>query len=221
MTHIMIDLEMNKVKHQANEEGNRISNEIIEIGAVKMNDKFEVIDKFQSYVKPEYATISPVITRITKITDETVKDAPKLLDAMESFVKWIGEDDVTYYSWSMTDLRQFRSELTYKNMYLDILKKMENNWVDFQAEYSELLNIKRSIKLKDAVSSADYKFTGAPHTALADAVNTAEILILSKNKEKFQKVMKPVIDLFKPYSGGNTLGAMCADFFDDYKPESE
>lgn len=69
----------------------------------------------------------------------------------------------------------------------------------------------KKIKLKQAVSAADYEFTGAEHTALSDAVNTAEILRLSKRPEEFEKVMKPVLDLFRP-EGNNTLLEMCPEF---------
>ena len=90
---------------------------------------------------------------------------------------------------------------------------MEVNWNDFQEEYSNLLGIEKKIKLKQAVSAADYEFTGAEHTALADAINTAEILRLSKKPEEFERVMKPVLDLFRPEAGKTTLLEMCPEFF--------
>ena len=76
-----------------------------------------------------------------------------------------------------------------------------------------MLGIEKKIRLKQAVASADYEFTGAQHTALADAVNTAEILRLSKNKKEFERVMKPVLDLFRPDSSNSTLLDMCPEFF--------
>ena len=47
MNHIMIDLEMNKIDKQ--QRGDiKLSSELIEIGAVKMDDQFEVIDQYQN-----------------------------------------------------------------------------------------------------------------------------------------------------------------------------
>ena len=43
MKHIMIDLEMNKIKKQYRED-KKLSNELIEIGAVKMDDDFNTAD---------------------------------------------------------------------------------------------------------------------------------------------------------------------------------
>ena len=90
---------------------------------------------------------------------------------------------------------------------------MEKNWIDFQEEYSRLLGIDKKIRLKQAVASADYDFKGAAHTALADAVNTAEILKLSKKPDEFERVMKPILDLFRKDESGTTLLNMCPDFF--------
>ena len=41
------------------------SSEILEIGAVKLNENNEVMEEFQTYVKPQYSSIPPHITRIT------------------------------------------------------------------------------------------------------------------------------------------------------------
>ena len=87
-------------------------------------------------------------------------------------------------------------------------------------KYSELLGINKKIKLKQAVTAADYEFTGAQHTALADAVNTAEILRLSKDADKFERVMKPVLDLFRPDKDQPTLLDMCPEFFASFMEES-
>ena len=53
MNHIVIDLEMNKIVKQIRGDS-KLSSELIEIGAVKMDDHFQVIDTYQSYVSPDY-----------------------------------------------------------------------------------------------------------------------------------------------------------------------
>ena len=180
LKHIMIDLEMNKIKKQYRDD-KKLANELIEIGAVKMDDDFNEVDRYQSYVMPDYGKMDSHIIKLTGITDEKLEGAPRFKDAMQDFEKWIGGGAVTFYSWSMADIRQFQTESAFKEYQSETLRKMEKNWIDFQEEYSRLLGIDKRIKLKQAVSSADYDFKGAQHTALADAVNTAEILKLSKN----------------------------------------
>ena len=175
LKHIMIDLEMNKIKKQYRDD-KKLANELIEIGAVKMDDDFNEVDRYQSYVMPDYGKMDSHIIKLTGITDEKLEGAPRFKDAMQDFEKWIGGGAVTFYSWSMADIRQFQTESAFKEYQSETLRKMEKNWIDFQEEYSRLLGIDKRIKLKQAVSSADYDFKGAQHTALADAVNTAEIL---------------------------------------------
>jgi len=63
---------------------------IIEIGAIKcLHDK--VIDSFQSLINP-CVKISPTITRITGITNEMVKNAPKIEDILPSFHNFLGNN---------------------------------------------------------------------------------------------------------------------------------
>lgn len=212
MKHIMIDLEMNKIEKQIRGH-KKLSSELIEIGAVKMNGRFEVVDKYQTYVAPEFGRMDPLIISLTGITDEKLKGAPHFVEAMDDFSDWIGDGPAQFYSWSLSDIRQFQRESDFKSYLGEIISRMEVNWIDFQQEYSKLLGITKKIKLNEAVAAADYEFTGDQHTALADAVNTAEILRLSKDPKEFERVMKPVLDLFRTDKEEPTLMDMYPDFF--------
>ncbi|MCH5267899.1 MAG: exonuclease domain-containing protein [Lachnospiraceae bacterium] len=220
MNHIMIDLEMNKIEKQYRD-NLKLSSELIEIGAVKMNDAFEMIEQYQTYVMPEFGAMDPRIVELTGITDDKLTGARDFSAVMDDFARWIGTNQTTFYSWSMCDIRQFQTEAAFKGYTGKIISRMESHWVDFQEEYSRLLGIEKKIKLKQAVSSADYEFTGAPHTALADAVNTAEILRLSKDAAQFERVMKPVLDLFRPEKQESTLLDMCPEFFASFLEEQQ
>lgn len=212
MQHIVIDLEMNKIERRYRG-ALKLSSELIEIGAVRLDEDFNVIDHYQTYVSPDFGAMDERIIELTGITDEKLVGAPRFADAMDQFAAWIGMERSRFYSWSLSDLRQFQNESRFKEYSGKIMKKMENHWVDFQEEYSRILGIEKKIRLKQAVSAADYEFTGAAHTALADAVNTAEILRLSKNRKEFERVMKPVLDLFRIDHKDNTLLSMCPEFF--------
>lgn len=212
MKHIMIDLEMNKIEKQV-KYSRKLSSELIEIGAVKMDEQFDVLDKYQSYVAPDFGVMDPLIVNLTGITDEMLVGAPSFAQAMDDFAEWIGEEPAQFYSWSLSDIRQFQNESKFKDYRGEIILRMEKNWNDFQQEYSKLLGITKKIKLNEAVAAADYEFTGDQHTALADAVNTAEILRLSKNPKEFERVMKPVLDLFRSDKEEPTLMDMYPEFF--------
>jgi len=66
-----------------------VYNTIIELGAVKIKGG-EVIDKFERFSNPGYP-ISALITKLTGITDDMVKDAPSVTEAVTDFTDWIGD----------------------------------------------------------------------------------------------------------------------------------
>ena len=65
---------------------------LIEIAAVKVKNGAE-IDSFESYINPE-RPISELITRLTSITDDDVRDAPVEKEVMTDFYNWLDEDDI-------------------------------------------------------------------------------------------------------------------------------
>ena len=70
MFYIVYDLEFNqKDKHYTSNEYNNKTNlpfEIIQIGAVKLNEDFEIVSAFNSLIKPTvYTTIHPYIEELT------------------------------------------------------------------------------------------------------------------------------------------------------------
>lgn len=109
-THIFLDFEMNPIPRQYKEARAMARAEIVEIGAVKLNADYELVDRFACYVRPEYNTITPRITEITGITQDKVENAQPFGPAMEAFGAWIGEGKSRIYSWSRTDQYQLYDE---------------------------------------------------------------------------------------------------------------
>ena len=52
MNYIVFDLEWNQCPYGKERENDKLPFEIIEIGAVKLNEQFEIIDNFQCLVQP-------------------------------------------------------------------------------------------------------------------------------------------------------------------------
>lgn len=205
MVHIVIDLEMNPVQRSLKDIRRFILDEVIEFGAVKLDENYNQIGEYQSYVKPEYSEITKHITKLTGITNEIVADKNTFEVEFEKFFEWIGGWDMKIYSWSASDIKQLKSECSYKLPNFDI-EKLQNQWIDIQKEFDERIGLHNSLSLKYAVGAMNRDFEGTAHTALADAANAAAILALMQDDAAFFKTMQPVIDMLKPKELSQSIG---------------
>ena len=210
MIHVVLDLEMNPIKRSEKEIRRQITDEVIEIGAVKLDDKFKQIDEFQCYVKPQHGEITKHIRKLTGITNETVADKETYVKEFDNFMNWIGTKDVTLYSWSTSDMNQLKSECRFKIPNFDV-NWLEHHWVDLQKEFDDRIGLHNNLALKHAIGAMNRNFEGTAHTALADAENTAAILALMQDNEAFMKTMQPVIDLLKPKELSASIGDLCPE----------
>ena len=210
-TQIFLDFEMNPIPRQYKEARAMARAEIVEIGAVKLNADYELVDRFACYVRPAYNTITPRITEITGITQDKVENAQPFGPAMEAFGAWIGEGKSRIYSWSRTDQYQLYDESWLKEY--ELPWQLNQRWIDFQAVYTRLIGLSRSnpLSLQNALGAAEYQFAGAAHRAVYDAENSASLLQLVK-AGRLAEQAKVVMDLMHPKKhGGFSLGDACAD----------
>ena len=96
---IILDLEFNPVRVPEIRE--KMRHEIIEIGAVKLDDSLKEIGSFDEYIKPEFNTVEEKISRLTGITDEQLASCGSFNDVMHKFMDWIGDTTCSFYSWSL------------------------------------------------------------------------------------------------------------------------
>lgn len=211
MKHVVVDLEMNPVSREFREVRRKLNEEVIEIGAVRLDENFQQEAEFQCYVKPEYGPIKKHITSLTGITQAMVADKKTYAACFQDFVDWVGEEETKIYSWSMSDIKQLRSECRYKLPDFDI-EWLNERWVDLQQEFDDRLGLHNSLALKHALGAMDHKFEGTQHTALADAINTSAILTLMQDNAKFKETMKPVLEILQPKDDlSSSIGDLCPE----------
>ena len=211
MKHVVVDLEMNPVSREFREVRRKLKEEVIEIGAVRLDETFQQEAEFQCYVKPEYGPIKKHITSLTGITQAMVADKKTYAACFQDFVDWVGEEETKIYSWSMSDIKQLRSECRYKLPDFDI-GWLNARWVDLQQEFDDRLGLHNSLALKHALGAMDHKFEGTQHTALADAINTSAILTLMQDDAKFKETMKPVLEILQPKDDlASSIGDLCPE----------
>lgn len=202
MKHVFLDFEMNALADQYKKEQKICRMEIIEIGAVMLDEQFREVDSFKCYVKPEYNdVIIGRYTDLTGITTSMVTEAEHFAEAFSKFIDWCEsyEEEYRIYAWSDNDLRQLRSELKLKEIPISQqMQFMMEHWEDYQKTFGILIGWKHPISLERALGATGMKFEGQQHDALCDARNTAELFIMAQDKELFAKKMKPIIDALKP-----------------------
>ncbi|MCR4738684.1 MAG: exonuclease domain-containing protein [Lachnospiraceae bacterium] len=171
--YVVIDLEMCKVPKHKKTAVYSWSQETIQIGAVLLNEKFEIVDGFSTFVSPEFGYIDSEIGRLTGISNKDVLGAPEMPEALKVFTDWIPEGDVRMVSWSMSDASQLRHELTGKCIENRRMEELLEQWTDCQAVFSERLSNNRRHNLEEALIIADIRQEGELHDGLWDAFNTA------------------------------------------------
>lgn len=96
--------------------------EIIEIGAIKIKDN-EVVEEYNSLVKPKQK-ISSFIENLTGITNEMVKDAPKIKDILPKFKEFILDNYILGYNVN------FDINFLYDAFFKEINIELKNNYID-------------------------------------------------------------------------------------------
>ena len=170
--YVVIDLEMCNVPKEYRKGTYRRASEIIQIGAVLLDENLEIEASFMTYVSPEYGFVDDFIKNLTGITQKDVQGAPNLQEALQAFVAWLPVG-VTVVSWSMTDAIQIQRETEAKSISIDGLEEILGNWVDSQKMFTEKMHSTRCYKLSEALVAADIIYEDGAHDGLVDAHNTA------------------------------------------------
>lgn len=212
MNYIFVDFEMETIDriHKAERKISRM--EIIEIGAVMINDSYDEISSFKRYVKPQYSEhISNAITDLTGISDETLKGAGRFEDEITEFASWCCSqgNDFKVFAWSENDLKQITKELRLKNVAPDDNMQMVlDNWGDLQLEFDQSLCSYRHTSLSHALESLGVAFEGHMHDALDDSRNTARLYVEMRTSDDYKKDVAFIKNCFYDEKKGTgiTLG---------------
>lgn len=184
--HVVVDLEMCRIPKSSRTKAYKWADETIQIGAVLLNDSYEIIDKFNTLVSPELGHIDGYIRRFTGIDNKDVAEAPKMAEAMKMFTDWIPDGEVEMISWSMSDAHQFRHELIGKGIENSRMVELLENWNDCQAMFSEKIENSRNYNLGEALIIADIEQEGKSHDGLCDAYNTALLFIKMETESELK-----------------------------------
>ena len=82
--YVVYDLEMCKVPKGTKREEFGSRQELIQIGAVMLNEEYKTVDTFMTYVAPRFGFVDSFIEKLTGITPANTQDAPSTEDALKS-----------------------------------------------------------------------------------------------------------------------------------------
>lgn len=100
MNYVILDLEWNG-SYSRKKKG--YINEIIEFGAVKLNEDAEMVDSFSCLVKPQVAKkLNSAITDLTHITDDALVGGVTYMRAVSMFRRWA--KDAIILTWGTSDI---------------------------------------------------------------------------------------------------------------------
>lgn len=183
MQYIVIDFEFNQYyDFENNKTAGIIPScrfEIIQMGAVKLDENFNFKGKIDLPIKPNiYKEIHPYVQKITGITTQSFADKPDFIYSFNLFSEFVNlDEDTVFCVWGSSDLRALYRNLAHYNIlddalilkYIDI-QKVATNF--FKMNKNKAIGLEAAIKLFDINIPEGQNF----HNALNDAIYTAEIL---------------------------------------------
>ena len=201
MNYIVFDLEFNQYfDFKTGKSSNLNPNcplEIIQIGAIKLNDKFEIIDKFNSMIKPTfYKRVHPYVQKITGITKEILSDKPFFNEVLNEFLKFIGKDDNIFCIWGFDDIKALYNNIISHNI---DTKLITNKYINVQAFATKYLNYENGnvIGLKNAVTELNIDIKNNFHDAFNDAEYTTKVFQVLRTNEKIPYDTFNIKDILK------------------------
>ena len=173
---VVFDLEWNQNPYGRETAVESLPFEIIEIGAVKLNEKLEIISSFCRLVRPQvYPELHFKIAEVTHMTMEELRKKGKPFPkVMKEFEEWCGKD-VIYCTWGPMDLTELQRNVAYFGLENPFPKPLL--YYDVQKLYSLFREEGKEKKALDtAVKELGLKEDRPFHQAFDDACYTAMVM---------------------------------------------
>lgn len=197
MNYIVLDLEWNQSNTGLEAEVSQLPFEIIEIGAIKLNDTCVMESEFSELVKPQiYREMHHITSKLIHMQMRELERGRPFQEVAQEFLDWCGEEEYIFCTWGTLDLTELQRNMKFYNMtplsdrpiaYLDVQKL-------FSIAYEDR---KQRRSLEYAIDFMDMEKDIPFHRAFSDAYYTAKVLI--RLIENHEDVLKNVsYDVFQP-----------------------
>jgi len=174
MNYIVFDMEWNQPfsKDSAIHSPIYLSGEIIQIGAIKLNERAEAIDCIDLMIAPTfYKKLHHRIKKITGISKEDLEGKPKFKEAITEFRDWCGKDCL-FLTWGYDDIQQLKDNL--------LMHDLDEDWLppclNLQGIFNhQIAHENRQFSLEYAMEQLNIIPTLQAHNAFNDAIYTARV----------------------------------------------
>lgn len=195
MNYIILDLEWNQSARGKKYENQAIPFEIIQIGAVKLDDTGSVQDIFNCVVRPTvYKKLHSAVKEVVALTEQDLRKGITFQEAFLRLMKFCG-DEYIFCTWGSQDLWQLQQNMQYyqiENAFPRVMK-----YYDVQKLFSIVFEdgkLRRTVE--HAVDVFDLEKDLVFHSAVNDARYVAQIFQrLMENKEAMERFS---VDYYKP-----------------------
>ena len=188
MNYIILDLEWNNT-YCKKKKG--FLNEIIEIGAVKLDEDLRIVDTFSVFIKAQLGKkLHTRVKELTNITNDDISHGTPFSQAMSNFRKWVSNKENIILTWGDTDIRVLIENFRYFNgiSFIPFL----SNYVNLQKYAQAFMNVPKAEQI--GLSAAAEKLgidieSYSLHRALDDSKLTADLFKKIFNKQMLLSYM--------------------------------
>lgn len=175
MNYIVLDLEWNQCPGGKERENPRLPFEIIEIGAYRVSEQFQLLDSFSERIRPQvYHQLHYRTKQLLKVSIKEFNKCRKFSSVMKDFLKWCG-NDYTFVTWGPMDLDYLQNNMDFYNMPAMLKKPLF--YYDAQKLFSLCYEDGKSRKsLKYAADFLNLQQERPFHHAADDAYYTSLVL---------------------------------------------
>ncbi len=196
MKYIVLDLEWNQSNTGLEKEVAKMPFEIIEIGAISLNDSYVMEGEFSQLVKPQVYTEMHLVTgKLLHLQMQELEHGKPFTEVMGNFIQWCGKDYI-FCTWGDQDLRELQRNMKFYDM--TPLSERPIAFLDVQKLFSIAYEDGKSRRsLEHAVDILGLEKDIPFHRAFSDAYYTAEIL--AKIGREYPETLKKLsFDVFHP-----------------------
>lgn len=188
MYYITLDLEWNQAYAQKalsvqRQLAARLRGEVIQIGAVKLNEKLVPCGSYQIIVKPKYfKKLHRHVSSLTGITQEQIDVGTPLVEAAERFRRWCGKD-FAFLTWGPDDIPMLK-----ENFHVN---QIQSSWLEKSYDLQRIFAREEGAESKQRSLEYAMEYFGIQQTLPAhDALNDAYFTALVAARLKVEEGIK-------------------------------